>query len=381
MASILDRAQPAASNTAGLEPPGAPQASGPQVQTALTDFHADLKKLLDDCGVPAPLQEKLKTKRIFTVEGLGVIGGGVASVACALLGKALGVEDEDLLGHSSIAMAWTRASTAAHNPQPKTNDLDHTFLPNAEFELGKGRFRKENGGALPPPEHYLEPRTWGRLFNELGSGFFKVWPHRRVLTRADIDSVSAKDGATKTNDVEEVNVHRTAAVIDKETALLYGYVFLGVAHKPTADVHIRKLVQLARDPEKYSTTIIINVVTRIRSHWQSRIMDEVISVEAAIQETNARDDLWNVKASDKMGDHLRENSGKRSRKGKPDNAVGKGDGKAWQQAQSGGSKRKFDNSGPNNRSGNKGHASKWEGEDWKSSQASGRNAWSGGGHY
>ena len=65
-----------------------------------------------------------------------------------------------------------------------------------------------------------------------------------------------------------------------------------------ADVHIRKLVQLAQDPEKFSTTNI-NVVTRIRSHWQSRILYDEIILERAIQETNARDDLWNMKASNK----------------------------------------------------------------------------------
>ena len=249
-----------------------------------------------------------------------------------------------------MAAAWTIASEKLRNPSPQTNDLENAFLPEAEFERGKARFRKENGGALPPPEHYLDPRTWGRLYNQLGGGVFKVWPHRRIITRADVDGVHVvsdpfkKEGSSKSDQLEEVFIDRTANVVDRETALLYGYVFLGVVDKPTADNHIRKLVQLARDPERHQLTAIVNVVTRVRARWQSRVMDDGASVETAIQESNARDDLWIVKSVDKAGDYMKDqNQGSRGTHkdgGGKSKQSGKGKGKNQSKGQ--GKKRKFD---------------------------------------
>ena len=345
MAGILGRAladsqQPPA--TAAIEQaPPAP---------ALTDLDQERTLLLRDNNVPDPIQTKLKGKQIFTVKALGFIGGGVQSVALTMLAKALSIEDTDLAGYSSMAAAWTVASEKLRNPSPQTNDLENSFLPEAEFERGKARFRKENGGALPPPEHYLDPRTWGRLYNQFGGGVFKLWPHRRIITRADVDGVHVlsdplkKETYPRSDQLEEVLVDRTANVIDRETALLYGYVFLGVVHKPTADNHIRKLVQLARDPERHQLTAIVNVVTRVRSRWQSRVMDDGASVESAIQESNARDDLWIVKSADKAGDYIKDqNQGYRGTQkdgGNKGKHFSKGKGKYQSKGQ--GNKRKFD---------------------------------------
>ena len=82
MAGILGRAlveSPQPSPAAA--PPQAPQAQ------PVPDIDHELSQLLRDNNVPEPIQTKLKEKQIFTVKALGFIGGGVQSVALAMLSK------------------------------------------------------------------------------------------------------------------------------------------------------------------------------------------------------------------------------------------------------------------------------------------------------
>ena len=207
------------------------------------------------------------------------------------------------------------------------------------------------------------------MFNQLSAGVFKVWPHRRIITRADVDGVSEKfqvpvrsESLLRAELVDEVTVSRAANLIDRETALLYGYVFLGVAHKPTADNHVRKLVQLARDPEKHQLTTLINVVIRVRAKWQSRVMDDLVSVETAIQETNSSDDVWLAKTVDKSGDHMPERSGTQHGKGK---GKGKGVGSGKDKSGKGSKKRKNeDNWGSSSWQQASAPHQKWQRQDW-----------------
>ena len=75
-------------------------------------------------------------------------------------------------------------------------------------------------------------------------------------------------------------------LIDKETALVYGYVMLGKTRKAKADRHIRRMIQLVRSVERPTVTQLRKILERVRSFWQEHVIDNAKPLEEGMDLTN-----------------------------------------------------------------------------------------------